>query len=57
MRTTSYYEMKNRAGVIGQNGLGPLLATLAPAGSPLRVHVIGHSFGALGLVLAGWLAA
>ena len=30
----SYYEMKNRAGVIGQNGLGPLLGRLAAAGPP-----------------------
>ena len=47
LRSMSYYEMKNRAGVIGQSGLGPLLASLAaPAGSPLRVHLMGHSFGA-----------
>src|SRR6266568_4032846 len=25
LRSMSYYEMKNRAGVIGRNGLGPLL--------------------------------
>lgn len=47
LRSMSYYEMKNRAGVIGQRGLGPLLAALAaPAGPPLRVHLMGHSFGA-----------
>jgi hypothetical protein len=46
LRSMSYYEMKNRAGVIGRAGLGPLLASLAPAGSPLRVHLMGHSFGA-----------
>jgi hypothetical protein len=46
LRTMSYYEMKNRAGVIGQQGLGPLLGRLAPAGSSLRVHLMGHSFGA-----------
>jgi hypothetical protein len=46
LRTMSYYEMKNRAGVVGQNGLGPLLGGLAgPAGAP-RVHLMGHSFGA-----------
>jgi hypothetical protein len=27
LRTLSYYEMKNRAGLIGQQGLGPLLPT------------------------------
>src|SRR6201998_2306368 len=38
--------MKNRAGVIGQTGLGPLLAGLkGPAGAP-RIHLMGHSFGA-----------
>ncbi|HMH90080.1 MAG TPA: hypothetical protein VK586_03240 [Streptosporangiaceae bacterium] len=46
LRSMSYYEMKNRAGVIGRAGLGPLLASLAPAGSPLRIHLLGHSFGA-----------
>lgn len=43
LRTLSYYEMKNRAGVVGKNGLGPLLGTLA---GPPRIHLIGHSFGA-----------
>ena len=42
MRTMSYYEMKNRAGVVGRNGLGPLLASL----TGVRIHLIGHSFGA-----------
>ncbi|QZA08734.1 serine/threonine protein kinase [Mycolicibacter heraklionensis] len=46
LRTLSYYEMKNRAGVVGKEGLGPLLGRLrGPAGSP-RIHLIGHSFGA-----------
>ncbi|OHV03038.1 serine/threonine protein kinase [Mycobacterium talmoniae] len=43
LRTLSYYEMKNRAGVVGANGLGPLLAGLP---GPPRIHLIGHSFGA-----------
>jgi hypothetical protein len=46
LRSMSYYEMKNRAGVIGQHGLGPLIAALAAAAPGLRVHLIGHSFGA-----------
>jgi hypothetical protein len=46
LRTMSYYEMKNRAGVIGQNGLGPLLAGLRGPSGPPRIHLIGHSFGA-----------
>lgn len=43
LRGMSYYEMKNRAGVIGKNGLGPLLAGLT---GPPRIHLMGHSFGA-----------
>ena len=46
LRTLSYYEMKNRAGVIGQNGLGPLLANLRGPDGPPRIHLMGHSFGA-----------
>jgi hypothetical protein len=58
LRTLSYYEMKNRAGVIGQKGLGPLVASLAgPSGAP-RIHLIGHSFGArlVAYALAGLAA-
>ncbi len=39
----SYYEMKARAGVIGEQGLAPLLHELARPG--LRIHLAGHSFG------------
>jgi hypothetical protein len=46
LRTLSYYEMKNRAGVVGQNGLGPLLAGLRGPSGPPRIHLMGHSFGA-----------
>ena len=42
----SYYEMKNRAGVIGRNGLGPMLGKLAAADHGIRIHLMGHSFGA-----------
>jgi hypothetical protein len=46
LRTLSYYEMKNRGGVVGKDGLGPLLATLAGPSGPPRIHLMGHSFGA-----------
>jgi hypothetical protein len=46
LRTMSYYEMKNRAGVIGRNGLGPMIGQLAVANAGIRVHMMGHSFGA-----------
>jgi hypothetical protein len=54
-RVLSYYEMKNRAGLIGQAGLGPLLGRLHRASPGLRVHLVGHSFGArlIGFALAG----
>lgn len=54
-RVLSYYEMKNRAGLIGQAGLGPLLDRLHASRPGLRVHLIGHSFGArlVGFALAG----
>jgi hypothetical protein len=48
LRVFSYNTMKARAGTIGRNGLGPLLAALhtnAPT-SAVRVHLVGHSFGA-----------
>lgn len=59
LRTLSYYEMKNRAGVIGQQGLGPLLGALTRPGGPPRIHLIGHSFGArlVSYALAGLPAA
>jgi hypothetical protein len=46
LRTMSYYEMKNRAGVVGGQGLGPLLGALSGPGGAPRIHLIGHSFGA-----------
>jgi hypothetical protein len=46
LRMASYYEMKARAGDIGHNGLGPLLERLHARQPVLRVHLIGHSFGA-----------
>jgi len=54
-RVLSYYEMKNRAGLIGQAGLGPLLDRLHRGSPGLRVHLMGHSFGArlIAFALAG----
>jgi hypothetical protein len=52
LRQATYWQMKNRAGTVGRNGLGPLLGRL-PAG--VRVHLVGHSFGArlVSFALAG----
>ncbi|WKV74872.1 serine-threonine protein kinase [Streptomyces sp. PCS3-D2] len=46
LRQATYYTMKKRAGVVGERGLGPVLAELAAARPALRFHLVGHSFGA-----------
>jgi hypothetical protein len=39
----AYYEMKKRAGTVGQKGVAPLLDRLAE--NVQRIHLVGHSFG------------
>src|SRR4030095_6033688 len=39
----AYYEMKKRAGTVGQQGVGPMLDRLAD--KVQRIHLVGHSFG------------
>ncbi|MGW0393739.1 serine-threonine protein kinase [Streptomyces sp. NPDC003042] len=46
LRQATYYEMKKRAGVVGERGLGPVLTDLAGRRPALRIHLVGHSFGA-----------
>lgn len=55
LRVLSYTVMKARAGDIGRVGLGPLLAALHERSPGVRVHLIGHSFGArlVSFALAG----
>ncbi|MBL1086272.1 serine-threonine protein kinase [Streptomyces actinomycinicus] len=45
LRQVTYYQMKRRAGTVGEHGLGPLLGQLAGAAPGVRVHLVGHSFG------------
>ncbi|HXJ25584.1 MAG TPA: hypothetical protein VNH17_07785, partial [Streptosporangiaceae bacterium] len=45
LRQLTYFQMKDRAGTVGQQGLGPFLGDLASHSAGLRVHLIGHSFG------------
>lgn len=47
--------MKQRAGTVGQHGLGPFIGDLASQAPNLHVHLIGHSFGArlVSFALAG----
>ena len=38
--------MKERAGVVGKAGLGPLVVDIHRAAPDARIHLLGHSFGA-----------
>ena len=40
---TTYYEMKNRAGIVGAKGVAPLIDTFPR--EIRNIHLIGHSFG------------
>jgi hypothetical protein len=46
LRVTTYWQMKNRAAIVGLTGLAPLLGRLHAALPALGIHLIGHSFGA-----------
>lgn len=42
---TTYYQMKERAGVVGSTGVAQMLAKLRVIAPQLRLHLVGHSFG------------
>lgn len=44
IRTTTVYQMKDRAGRVGANGVGAMLQELLTHGQ-LPVHLLGHSYG------------
>jgi predicted alpha/beta hydrolase family esterase len=44
LNLTTYYQMKQRAGLVGARGLAPSLSTAVSPGQ--RLHLAGHSFGA-----------
>jgi len=47
LRIATYWHMKQRAGIVGREGLGrQALARLAQDAKSTRVHLLGHSFGA-----------
>lgn len=46
LRTLVYYELGNRAGLLGSRVLGPLLARFPAGADEPRIHLIGHSYGA-----------
>lgn len=45
VNVTTYYTMKERAGVVGRKGIGPLLNRLHRDAPDARLHLVGHSFG------------
>jgi len=42
---TTYYQMKERAGLVGATGLGPLLGRIRGRTPAVKLHLLGHSFG------------
>ena len=46
LRAAAYWKMKQRAGVVGTKGLAPILGEIVKASPGVRIHLIGHSFGA-----------
>ena len=45
LNLTTYYQMKERAGRIGAEGVNPILRQIRAAHPALRIHLVGHSFG------------
>ncbi len=43
LNLTTYFEMKQRAGTVGKNGVAPLIDKFADQVE--RIHLVGHSFG------------
>jgi hypothetical protein len=46
LRVATYWQMKQRAGIVGRKGLGSVLARLPAQAPNVRVNLLGHSFGA-----------
>lgn len=44
-RIATVWQMKDRAGLVGACGVGPLLRDVLSAHDDTRVHVLGHSYG------------
>ncbi|MET8863492.1 hypothetical protein ABZW11_11095 [Nonomuraea sp. NPDC004580] len=54
IRSLTVFHMKDRAGMVGAAGVGPLLRDMIQAtdGMPTRYHLVGHSYGARVLLAA-----
>ncbi len=46
VRAFTVWQMKDRAGLVGTNGVGPLLRDVLAAAGDAKVHLLGHSYGA-----------
>ena len=55
LNLATYYQMKTRAGTVGGKGVAQLLRQIRAVRPDLRIHLVGHSFGAR-LVTAAALA-
>lgn len=51
----TYYLMKERAGVVGRDGVCKVVSKIVATSPKLRVHLIGHSFGGRVVAAAGML--
>lgn len=54
LRQATYWKMKKRAGIVGSSGVSSLIERLARATPHLRIHLVGHSFGARLVSYAVW---
>lgn len=45
LNITTYYQMKERAGSVGQNGVASLIEKVRSTAPKIRLHLVGHSFG------------
>lgn len=45
LNMTTYYQMKERAGVVGVNGVAGAIAKIRTKSPKVRLHLVGHSFG------------
>jgi hypothetical protein len=45
LNLTTYYQMKERAGLVGSKGVNSLLKTIHALPVKVKLHLIGHSFG------------
>jgi len=45
LNLTTYYQMKERSGVVGSTGVNQVLRSIRAQNPKIKLHLIGHSFG------------